>query len=121
MKKIPIFALLLLICTQQGISQNWSWKAALAPVHKTEYYNVFLPANVTCKLKPNYGNLRLLDENGNEVPYLFFSEKQIDQQVSLNWYQHLKNDISQLRYSRSYFSNPKANRIDRIVLKVRNA
>ena len=122
MYKSLIFCLLL-TSASAAIAQesDWKWEAPLEAARRSGYQDVPLGPEVICRLNPEYGNLRLIDSAGEEVPYLFFSEGQVNQEVSLKWYPRFREDYWRRWYSRSTFQNPRADAIDRLVLKIRNA
>lgn len=121
MKKLLHLLLLLPVSVFAQQIPQWEWEAPLNAPRRSGYQDVLLGSDVICRLNPEYGNMRLIDESGEEVPYLFFTEGKVDQEVSLKWYPRKRDDYWRRWYSRSVFHNPRANQIDRMVLKIRNA
>ena len=84
-------------------AQDWQWQVDLSRPNSTGFQNIYLPAELTCRLNADYGNLRLFDLENDEIPYLFFSEDHVEQKVNLKWYPKVREDYWRRWYSRSYF------------------
>ncbi|MEM0997314.1 MAG: hypothetical protein AAGN35_09560 [Bacteroidota bacterium] len=102
-------------------AQVGDWEAQVEPSPRPAYCDILLSPELVARLNPEFGNLRLYDGQAEEVPYLVFSEGHVEQEVALRWYPRVREDHWRRWYSRSYFKNPRADLIDRMVLKIRNA
>jgi hypothetical protein len=114
----------LLLCPMALLAQvpgDWKWEAELETAPRAGFQDIPLGPEVICRLNPESGNLRVMNEAGEEVPWLFFTDRETEQEVSLRWYPRHLDDYRQRWYSRSVFQNPRGNGIDRMVLKIRNA
>jgi|GEM_PF-7092278 len=118
---IPFILLLLLSPFQLPLYGQGTWQTPLPERSQSAYHNVFLSPEVTCRLAPQGGNVRIIGPNQLEAPYLLSSSKHVDQTVDLKWYRRAGERYRRRWYSRSIFENPRKNAIDEMVLKVRNA
>ncbi|MEM7035986.1 MAG: hypothetical protein AAF570_03330 [Bacteroidota bacterium] len=114
-------SLLVLILPLTLFAQTWEWEADVESPARSGFHDMDLPPTLTAHLNPEFGNLRLYDDTGETVPYLMFSEVKSEQEVRLRWYRRIREDDWRRHYSRSYFEHPRAETIDRMVLKIRNA
>lgn len=96
-------------------------EAPLPEVRQNTYWDLVLGPEVSAHLAPRAQNLRILDSNGVEVPYLFDCQAPSKIDVHLKWYPARGERTYRRRYSRSVFENPRRDAIDEIVLKIRNA
>lgn len=119
---MPRILLLLICCLPLCLSaQSWVAKSKLPPVTSNAYHDVYLPPSVTALLGPSFGNLRLLDSAGQEVPYLFRDEDPVKSEMSIRWLPASGESYWARWYSRKMYSNPGGLLLDRLVLRIRNA
>lgn len=114
------FLLILGLSNLQTYSQG-TWQGPVPTVKQSSYHDLYLSPEVTCRLAPEGGNIRIYGSNQLEVPYLLSSSNHVDQTVDLKWYRRAGERYRRRWYSRSLFENPKKNPIDEMVLKVKNA
>jgi hypothetical protein len=111
----------LLLAACAASAQTGSWTAELPPVAGSGYHHVLLPPALTCHLHPRYGNVRILDENREEVPYIFTEQDGSAGEVYLRWFTRVGRDDIRSDYTRAVFENTNTHAVDRMVLKIRNA
>lgn len=119
---MKIFAFICALLAAFSISHaQIIYEAPLPDVRQETYYDLVLSPEVTSRLTSQAENLRLLDSNGVEIPYLFDSQEHAQLDVNLKWYPVRGERYRRRRYTRSVFENPRRDAIDEMVLKVRNA
>lgn len=105
-------------------AQEWVAEAAIRPVSEIKtaaYWDVLLPPNLTALLNPSYGNMRVYDKDGEEVPYLFRNDQGTGSEMSIRWLTKVGGDYWARWYSRNIFENPGGRLTDRLALRIRNA
>lgn len=119
---ITLLALLkLLFSAPTAIAQQWQFRAPVVAGNSVSYQDLLLAPDITARLNPDFGNLRLLDADSTEVPFLFTNPSAGEMDAQLSWYPTVKQDYYRRWYSKSFFRVPGAKVIDRMVLKIRNA
>ncbi len=73
MKKFLLFVIFLLIL-KIAYNQSFSWQADLPTISVNGYYNIALSPEITAKLNKDFADIRIFDEAGNEIPYIFHRE-----------------------------------------------
>ncbi len=102
-------------------AQDWHYKTEIKPSRKGGFHESVLPPQLTCHLAEHGSNLRILDDAGEEIPYLFESDDWSSEEASIKWMPKKGKDDWRRHYSRSYFTNEGGRVIDRMALKIRNA
>jgi hypothetical protein len=123
MKRITFTIITLLLIAAQGLhaQETFRYFSPVNPVKQNTYYDVLLPPSVTCLLEPGFGNLRLRDSLSQEVPFIMKSEDPKTETMAIEWLPKVQAHYWAHWYSRCFFSNPKAELLDRMVLRIRNA
>jgi hypothetical protein len=103
-----------------GFSQQFNAEAPLPVVGNNGFYNIPLPPDVTSWLEPDLRNIRIVDENGKEVPYIIQKELPTFHNVEFIEYQiektQRKNCCTTL-----IILNKERKELNNIILEVRNA
>lgn len=120
LKKILLF---LAISTSVGLSANaqqYVAEAPLAKVDKSGFYEIPLSPRVTALMKDNFRNLRIVDEKGNEVPYLGrFDESEYE---NVEWKEfRIEKEIVKNCCTTITLLNETKSTIDNFILHVKNA
>lgn len=102
-------------------AQNWNFEAEIKSNGKTGFHECLLPPAITANIEPGASNLRVVDAQGSEVPYLFVSDAWQKTEAHIQWLPKTGTDDWRRHYSRSFFLNKDQTVIDRIALKIRNA
>lgn len=109
------------LITAFSLSAQTLWEMQTPPAPQTGYHDLWLGPELTGKITSGGANARLLDDSGNEVPYLFETEERSEQSVSIQWLPQVRKREVRKWYSRDEFSNVNRDVLSELVLKVRNA
>ncbi len=71
--KYILFTLLVLY-TINTKAQLFKWEAELPQVEKAGFYRIFLHPKITTKLQRHYPDIRIFNQNGKKIPFLYQSE-----------------------------------------------
>jgi hypothetical protein len=120
MKKI--FLLVITAISIIGYSQNFNYKVELNKVDSTHYYKIQLSPKITSKLKADFSDIRLYNENNIEIPYIFqveniTNEKELFSEYKIISIEHFKRHS----YTRIVIQNPNKTKINNIALRIKNA
>lgn len=105
-------------------AQEWVAESAIPPVTEVKtaaYWDVFLPPALTALLDPRFGNVRVHDAKGEELPFLFRNDKAAESEMSIRWLTKVGGDYWARWYSRNIFENTGGKLTDRLALRIRNA
>jgi hypothetical protein len=92
--KLYILSIIFCATFAKAHSQNFTSKAKVDAVQKSDYYKINLNSTITGIAQNNFTDLRLFDNDGVEIPYLLKKEKETtstDQYRSFNFTQ-VKNE-----------------------------
>jgi hypothetical protein len=67
---ITVCLIVFFISTGIKAQHRFKYQAALDTIQATEFYKIDLPPRVIAKCKEGLGDIRILDENGTQVPYI---------------------------------------------------
>lgn len=124
LKPLRLLAFLTLLLPASLSAQDWVAESKIPPVSEIKtaaYWDVFLPPSLTAYLGTGYGNVRVHDQRGEEVPYLFRNDKAAATEMSIRWLDKVGGDYWSRWYSRNIFENPGGRLTDRLALRIRNA
>jgi hypothetical protein len=74
MKKLNKFLFAICLIPLSGNAQIFNWEAPVDSVTKDGYYRIILQPDVTSKLKTDFSDVRIYDQDGNENPYLIYKD-----------------------------------------------
>ncbi len=121
LKKISYILLFLLISINL-YSQNFNYKADVAPVDKEGYYKIFLHPEITSHLNHSFPDIRLEDNKNNEVQYITKQKKTIYNKGKRIHLKILKNKYKKFKhYTEIIAENTKNEEISNFIFKVVNS
>jgi len=100
--------------------QHFNAEAPLPPVLKNGFYNIPLPPKVSAWLEPDYRNIRIIDENGKEVPYVIQAEQPTFSNVEFIGYEIEKSSEKDCCTILTVI-NKERKQLNNIILEVKNA
>ena len=120
MKKTLIIILALISIISFG--QEYNYRSDVEKLNKNEFCKIFLPTDITAKLKNDFSDIRLYDSNNVEIPYVF-QQEQISTEIELfTEYEIIEIEhIKRYAYTRLVIHNPSKNKINNIALRIKNA
>jgi len=103
-----------------GQAQDFKYKAKINEIPKTGFYKLELSTEVIARAMPNLMDLRIIDNKGKEVPYIFTKEtiSTSDQHFHLF---PIEMNNSAGNDQMVIIGNPKGEAIDNIVVEMKNA
>lgn len=107
----------------QGIlsAQQYQWKAALSPVAEDGFYKILLDPKIAAKTATaSRADIRLLDQEEKEFPYLIQQEVNGANQKWFKEYIVVSKQLEKNQFSRLVIHNPLKTKIDNFSLIVRN-
>jgi len=120
MKKILFILLSFMSLSLSG--QNFSYRAKVDSVGESGYHRILLSPEITSKLNAQFFDLRLYDSKKTEIPYVLHKEQRRNEQDLFVEYPVLeKRHFRNPDYSRLVIHNPDKNKINNIVLRIKNA
>lgn len=75
MKYKILLSLILVFTIQLIFAQDFRWKVEIPKVDSSGYYNIFLRPEITAKLNKKFSDIRIFEQQDNEVPYIRQSEE----------------------------------------------
>jgi len=118
LKSIIVYFVIFLFLS--GFSQDFKWESKTVKVTKTGFNEILLSPEITGKLKTDYGDIRLFDSTGNNIPYILYSEKPILFKQMFKEYE-ISNKEHRYNYTRLVIHNPQKNVITNFSLVIKNA
>jgi len=120
MKNLLIIALSLISISLFG--QKFNYHVPVDDVSNTGFVKISLKPEITSKLKTDFSDIRIYDTNRTEVPYIFFKEPRVLEKDLFVPYEIIEKEHNKkYAYTRIIIHNPKRNKINNIVLRVKNA
>jgi hypothetical protein len=120
MRTIIVIALLFFIhgtCR----SQEFNAHASLPIVEKDGFYRITLTSEVTPYINSEFSNIRILDNDNRELPYIFEVDAMKDAGSQFNEYQIEETSILQDSCTVIILTNPAQTAINNISLSIKNA
>lgn len=102
-------------------AQIFRWQSSIDSVGKSGYTKMLLTPAISSKLKSDFSDLRIYDQDKTEVPYTWLKDEAkqgIDRFVG---YEIINKDYSSNGHSSIIVRNSSGNPIDHLVLEVNNA
>lgn len=118
-KAIIIFSFLL--CWQLIFAQSFHYMASLPLVDSTGFYKILIPPSVNSKLKEGYVDLRILDRDGKETPYILKDDNPVSNTMVFKEYQIIDKKYLKADHTEIILRNYNKQRIDNLSLLIRNA
>lgn len=106
---------------QSGQAQSFQYRAELEPVPKDDFYRILLPAEVLGQLNRQLSDIRLYDDQHQEVPWLLKREQPVQRKSLFREYEIVRK-ISTPKVSTSLvIRNAAAIPINNLSLVIKNA
>jgi hypothetical protein len=115
-----LYLFVLIISPATVFAQGYKWEASLKPVAGKGYHKIILSPEVLSKLSNGFYDIRILNDKGQEVPYLLREEKDTSKQI-FRQYPILSKDIKPKCCSFYILHNADSQSIHEISLIIRNA
>ncbi|HYC87043.1 MAG TPA: hypothetical protein VEB86_17540 [Chryseosolibacter sp.] len=119
MKRTP-FVIAFWLSALPGWAQVITGDASVDPVTTEGFFRIELVPEITKLLNPDFGNIRILDANGTEVPYMF-EEARPRSSVIFEEYPVIEKTSGTDRFTRLVIQNEKKTTINNISLMIKNA
>jgi hypothetical protein len=124
-KNKPMRKILFILLSTMTLSlsgQNFSYRAMVDSVGESGYHRILLSPEITSKLNAQFFDIRLYDSKKTEIPYVLHKEQRRNEQDLFVEYPVLeKRHFRNPDYSRLVIHNPDKNKINNIVLRIKNA
>jgi hypothetical protein len=106
-----------------SFAQDFRWKATLTGIESVGFQKVQLSPLIVSKLSSSFGDIRIIDGEGKEVPYIFKEEQPFVQRDHFEEYKIIdkKELTSWPFYTRIVLQNPSKNQISNISLVIKNS
>jgi hypothetical protein len=106
-----------------SIAQNFEWKASILGISSNGFQKLQLAPQVVSKLNQDFGDIRIIDNSGKEVPYIFDQEQPFIEKDHFIEYKIIekKEQTSWPYYTRIVIHNPSKNEISNINLIIKNS
>lgn len=101
--------------------QQFNWSATVKPIHDTGFTKVLLTADITSKLKQDFSDIRIKDQEKLDVPYLLYKDEAVHGLSRFVTYQMVASSLKRGCCSFITVRNSSGKPIDHIVLEVNNA
>ncbi len=120
MKKAIISIFILSTFISYG--QEFEYQADINKISKNGFCKILLSQEVTSKLKNDFTDVRIYNSENVEVPYILRAENSINEKELFFEYKIIeKKHFKRKGYTRIVIHNPTKNKIDNIVLRIKNA
>ncbi|RDV13169.1 hypothetical protein DXT99_20700 [Pontibacter diazotrophicus] len=117
-----LFSILLLLSgSTLTRAQEYNWKAPVAPAPEKGYYRILLSPEVRGNLQADLSDVRLMNEQQQEVPYLLRSEQPVQYKKLFKPYTILHYNRKKDCCSELLIENTNKRKIDNISLLIKNA
>ncbi len=115
-----IYTLTFLLFFSSGFAQIFDYESVLKTVDSNGYYKIFLPPQITSKLNADFTDIRIINAQEKEVPFI----KIVDKKIETQKYHHFKILEKKYRavkgYTKIAIHNPRKEDITNICLIVNN-
>ncbi|MFN8255132.1 MAG: hypothetical protein U0W24_05550 [Bacteroidales bacterium] len=120
---LSLVSVFFLFFSWNSFAQDFTWQADIPRVGSDSYYKIHLKPAVVSKLMNNFSDIRVFDENNNEIPYITEIEKPFESRDYFVEYKIIeKAEIKSWPfYTRLVIHNPGKNNISNIQLVIRNS
>ncbi len=69
-----LFVIITVLIFNIGKAQHYSYRADIDTVKASGFYKIFLSPDISAKLQQNFPDIRIIDKNNNEIPFLYGSD-----------------------------------------------
>lgn len=120
MLKIKVIFILIFLITQASFAQNFKYKSQLSPVNKNEFYKIEVSPEVVARSKYFLADLRIIGEDGTEIPYIINNEVASFYEQDFNVYPIIENS-SKGNTQTIVIDNSSMQAINNLVVEMSNA
>ncbi|HXA02429.1 MAG TPA: hypothetical protein VNW99_10605, partial [Cytophagaceae bacterium] len=117
---ILFFACTVILFPRFSHAQEFRREASISAVEKEQYYKILLNPQVSSQLRSDYGDLRIYDQKGKEIPYLIQRSSVVVTENKFNKYK-IQDYKKKKGGSELIIRNPEKSKIDNINVRIRNA
>lgn len=104
-----------------SIAQEFNWQAKIQEVDKAGYYKIFLTPDITSQLNHSFPDIRIEDEDNNEVQYILKKQKIVFDRGFRKELKILKNNHKKFKhFTELIIENEESINISNLVFKVVN-
>lgn len=101
-------------------AQNFTYKSKLGQVNESGFYNISLSSQLGAYALAHYEDLRLIDNEGKEIPYLLKKENMYQTQTDFVTY-NIMEDNTEGDWQTVIIENSGRNKIDKFIFEMKNA
>jgi len=117
-----IFLSILIITTFVSFGQSFDYQVDILKNNSDGFCKILLSQDVTLKLKSDFTDVRIYNYENIEVPYLLRTENSVNEKELFFEYKIIeKKHFKRRGYTRIIIHNPSKNKINNIVLRIKNA
>jgi hypothetical protein len=116
-----LFILIPLFCFVNSLAQSFKYEASLPSVEVDGFYHVLLSPKINAHLNDDISDIRILDSEDREVPYIFQRESWAYYEERFVEYEILKREIKEGCCTSLVLRNAKRTPINNINLIIKNA
>tara|TARA_R110002050_G_scaffold221792_2_gene357662 strand:- start:24988 stop:26226 length:1239 start_codon:yes stop_codon:yes gene_type:complete len=120
MKRILLNSLIALLVSVQVSAQNFEYSAFINPVDSSGFHKVVLNPFLLGLLNKGMYDLRIYDENNQEVPYLFSEEASSSTNATFREYEITEQHFRENEVSYLVFHNPEKKEVNNLSIVVQN-
>lgn len=120
MSRLVYFIWAFVLITQTSLGQVFEYKAYIDTVPTNQFYKILLTPDILSRLNDNFSDIRLYDEQDNEVPYVLKKEQAIQYKTLFKEYKIINKSSSE-KATILILQNPGKNKINNISLHIKNA
>ncbi len=111
-----------LLSMLQGQAQNdFAYRAAIDTIRETKFYKINLSPEIVAKCKPGFGDMRILDEDGNQVSYILKNDLPVFKTEKFIEFPIIKTERESDKQTHVTLQNSGNKAIDNLLLFVKNA
>lgn len=116
-----IILLLLSFNIYYSVHSQFNWEATIDSIQKDSYYKILLPPEINGKLKNDFSDIRIFDNEEKEIPYLIMSEKPVSYITLFKEYEIAKKIITKNCCTELMLHNVLKSKINNVHLVIKNA
>lgn len=116
-----VFIVCLMLSNSVFAQLKYRGSASIPPVQTTGFYRIVLSPSISHHLNEDYGNLRILNNKNQEVPYLLNVEQPVQFSRVFKEYHILEKKQEKNCCTSLLLHNPNDNPINNIILSIKNA
>jgi hypothetical protein len=120
MKKLLFTFILTALCLIV-FSQEFNWKGKIDDVNEAGYYKIYLSPEITSQLNHSFPDIRIIDEDKNEIQYILKKQKLVFDKGKRNELKIIKNKHKKFKhYTELIIENQESLNISNFIFEVVN-